>query len=105
MSDPRRLVNCLEADPRENTARNNTCLVAIVGYHGNSVYRAVAWIPICVSVTAAAIGNLWEDPTEGCHIREWTGSLTYAVPLKIVGFSRTLMIRCVKIANIVSVRK
>jgi hypothetical protein len=53
--DLRRLVNCLEGDPSENTARNNTCFVAIVGYHGNYVYRAVAWIPICVSVTSVAI--------------------------------------------------
>jgi hypothetical protein len=55
VTDPCRLVNCLEADSRENTARNNTCFVAIVGYHGNSVYRAVAWIPICVRVTSVAI--------------------------------------------------
>jgi hypothetical protein len=47
----RRLLNCLEADPSENTARNNTWIVAIVGYHGKSVFRAVTWIPICVSVT------------------------------------------------------
>jgi hypothetical protein len=67
--DPRRLVNCLEADPSENTARNNTCFVVIVGYQGNSVYRAVAWIPICVSVTSVAIGNLWEYPMEGSHSR------------------------------------
>jgi hypothetical protein len=49
-TDLRCLLNCLEADPSENTARNNACFVAIVGYHGNPVYRAVAWIPICVSV-------------------------------------------------------
>jgi hypothetical protein len=42
----RRLVNCLEADPSVNTARNNTWIVVIVGYHGNPVYRAVAWILI-----------------------------------------------------------
>jgi hypothetical protein len=41
LKNPRRLVKCLEADPSENTARNSTCFVAIVGYHGNSVYRAV----------------------------------------------------------------
>jgi hypothetical protein len=46
----RRLLNCLEADPSENTARNSTRIVAIVGYHGNPLYRAVAWIPICISV-------------------------------------------------------
>jgi hypothetical protein len=54
-TDPRRLVNCLEADPSENTAGNSTCFVAIVGYHGNSVYRTIAWIPICVIVTSVAI--------------------------------------------------
>jgi hypothetical protein len=41
---------CLELDPSVDTARNNSCIVAIVGYHGNSVYRAVAWIPICVPI-------------------------------------------------------
>jgi hypothetical protein len=46
---------CLEADPIVDTARNNSCIVAIVGYHGNPIYRAVAWIPICVSVTSVAI--------------------------------------------------
>jgi hypothetical protein len=45
------LLNCLEPDPNVNTAHNNTCFVAIAGYHGNPVYRAVALIPICVSVT------------------------------------------------------
>jgi hypothetical protein len=50
-TDLLRLLNCLEADPSVNTARNNTRIVAIVGYHGNAVYRAVTWIPICVSVT------------------------------------------------------
>jgi hypothetical protein len=39
-------VNCLEADPSENAAHNSTCFFAIVGYHGNSVCRAFAWIPI-----------------------------------------------------------
>jgi hypothetical protein len=38
----RRLLNCLEADPSVNTARNNSCIVAIAGHHGNPVYRAVA---------------------------------------------------------------
>jgi hypothetical protein len=46
---------CPEADPGVDTARNSSCIVAIVGYHGNSVYRAVAWIPICVTVTSVAI--------------------------------------------------
>jgi hypothetical protein len=36
-------------DPSVNAARNSSCIVAIVGYHGNSVYRAVAWIPIWVT--------------------------------------------------------
>jgi hypothetical protein len=55
---------CLEADPSVDTARNNTWIVVIAGYHGNPVYRAVAWIPICVSVR---FGNLWEDPMEGSY--------------------------------------
>jgi hypothetical protein len=36
-------------------ARNNSCIVAIVGYHEISVYRAVAWIPVWVTVTSVAI--------------------------------------------------
>jgi hypothetical protein len=64
----RRLLNCLEANPSVNTARNNTCFVVIVGYHGNPVYRAVAWIPICVCVTwlpkFLTCGRFqWEAPT------------------------------------------
>jgi hypothetical protein len=35
---------CLEADPLVDTAHNNSCIVAIVGYHGNSVYLVVTWI-------------------------------------------------------------
>jgi hypothetical protein len=27
-------------------------IIAVVGYHENSVHRAVAWIPICVFVTS-----------------------------------------------------
>jgi hypothetical protein len=45
-----RLVNCLEANPIVNTA-HNTQIVVIVGYIGNPLYRAVAWIPICISIT------------------------------------------------------
>jgi hypothetical protein len=33
------------------TARNNPSVITIVGYHGNSVYRAVASIPVWVTVT------------------------------------------------------
>jgi hypothetical protein len=53
-TDPRRLVNCFEADPSVDTVRNNTWIVATVGYHGNPLYRAVAWMPICISVTSVA---------------------------------------------------
>jgi hypothetical protein len=64
----RRLLNSLHADPSVNTARNNSCIVAIVRHHGNPVYRAVAWIPICVSVTWSpkflTCGRFpWEAPT------------------------------------------
>jgi hypothetical protein len=67
-TDPRRLINCLEADPSVDTACNNTCFVAIVGYHGNPVYQAVAWILICVSITwlpkFLTCGRFpWEAPT------------------------------------------
>jgi hypothetical protein len=37
------------------TARNISCIVAIVGYHDNSVYQDVVWILICVTVTSVAI--------------------------------------------------
>jgi hypothetical protein len=47
----------IQADPSENTARNNTC--CIVGCHGNLVYWVVSWIPV--------LGNLWEVPVEGSH--------------------------------------
>jgi hypothetical protein len=62
------LNDCLEADPIVNTARNNSRIVAIVRHHGNPVYRAVAWIPICVSVTWSpkflTCGRFsWEAPT------------------------------------------
>jgi hypothetical protein len=35
--------------------RNNSCVITIVGYHGNSVYRVVASLPIWVNVTSLAI--------------------------------------------------
>jgi hypothetical protein len=28
------------------TARDNSCVITIVGYHGNSVYRVIALIPV-----------------------------------------------------------
>jgi hypothetical protein len=63
-----RLLNYPEADPSVNTARNNTWIVAIVGYHRKLVYRAVAWIPICLSITWSPVfptcGRFpWEAPT------------------------------------------
>jgi hypothetical protein len=37
-------------------------------FQHNTHYRAVASIPICVNVTAAAIGNPWGvDPMEASH--------------------------------------
>jgi hypothetical protein len=52
----------------KETARNDSCVVTIVGYRGNSVYRVVASIPIWVTVTSLAIwvtcGRfLWKAPT------------------------------------------
>jgi hypothetical protein len=49
-------------------ARNNFCVIAIVGYHSN-VYRVVASIPIWVTVTSLPIwvtcGRFpWKVPTE-----------------------------------------
>jgi hypothetical protein len=40
---PAYLCWCLETDPSVDTDGNNHVLL---GYHGNSVYRAIAWIPI-----------------------------------------------------------
>jgi hypothetical protein len=37
-----------------------TIHIAVVGCHGNLVYRVVSWIPV--------LGNLWEVPVEGSHI-------------------------------------
>jgi hypothetical protein len=61
-------LNCFEADPSENAAWKNTRIVEIVGYHGNPLYRAVAWIPICISVIWSSkfltCGRFpWEAPT------------------------------------------
>jgi hypothetical protein len=49
-------------------ARNNSCVITIVGYHDNFVYRVVASIPIWVTVTSLAIwvtcGRFqWKAPT------------------------------------------
>jgi hypothetical protein len=49
-------------------AHNNSCVITIVGYHGNSVYRVVASIPIWVTVASLAIlvtcGRFpWKAPT------------------------------------------
>jgi hypothetical protein len=46
---------CLDVDPSADAARNNSCIVAIVGYHEISVYRTAAWIPIGVTVTSVVI--------------------------------------------------
>jgi hypothetical protein len=40
-------------------ARNNSCVITIVGYHGNSVYRVVALIPVWVTCGRFP----WEAPT------------------------------------------
>jgi hypothetical protein len=47
------------------TSRKNSCVITIVGYHGNSVYRGVASIPIWVTVPSLAI---WQ-PVGGSHGR------------------------------------
>jgi hypothetical protein len=62
------LLNCLETDPRENTARNNTCCDCWLPW--KAVYRSVAWIPICVGVAWSSkfptCGRFpWEAPTLG----------------------------------------
>jgi hypothetical protein len=51
-TDPRRLVNCLEADPSVNTARNNSYIVAIV-------LRKLYLV--------TGIPNMWEVSMGGSH--------------------------------------
>jgi hypothetical protein len=41
--------------PNIETARNNVCVIAIAGYHGNSDYRIVASIPVWVTVASLVI--------------------------------------------------
>jgi hypothetical protein len=41
--------------PNIETACNNSCVIATVGYHGNSVYQVVASILVWVTVTSVAI--------------------------------------------------
>jgi hypothetical protein len=43
-------------------ARNNSCVITIVGYHGNSVYRVIASIPVLVTCGRFP----WKAPT---HVR------------------------------------
>jgi hypothetical protein len=44
-------------------ARNNSYVITIVGYHGNSVYRVVASIPVW-----GTCGRFpWEAPTVARH--------------------------------------
>jgi hypothetical protein len=70
LSDPRRLVNCLEADPSKNTARKNAC--------------CVCWLPwkSCLSgccldtdlhkrCLVIEVFNMWEVSTGGSHKCMW----------------------------------
>jgi hypothetical protein len=41
--------------PNIKPARNNVCVIPIAGYHGNSVYRVVASIPVWLTVTSLAM--------------------------------------------------
>jgi hypothetical protein len=52
-------------------ARNNPCVITIVGYHGNPVYRVVASIVIWVTWG----GIPWKAPT--------TGMITYTIYMKL----------------------
>jgi hypothetical protein len=45
----------LEENSLTETARNNSCVITIVGYHGNSVYRVVSSIPVWVTVSSLVI--------------------------------------------------
>jgi hypothetical protein len=42
-------------EPNIKTTRNNSCVITIVGYHGNSVYQVVTLIPVWVTVTSVPI--------------------------------------------------
>jgi hypothetical protein len=74
---PRRLANwtvfyvcycwCLKEHSLRETSRNDSCVITIVGYHGNSVYRVVALIPIWVTVTSLAIWQPTGGPKVGSH--------------------------------------
>jgi hypothetical protein len=62
---------CASQRTAKETACNDSCVVTIVGYRGNSVYRFVASIPIWVTVTSLAIWVtcvrfLWKAPTPLC---------------------------------------
>jgi hypothetical protein len=46
---------CFKENSLIETARKNSCVITIVGYHGNSVYRVVASIPVWATVTSLAI--------------------------------------------------
>jgi hypothetical protein len=48
--------------------RNGCMFVCTSIFQHNTHYRAVAGIPICVSVTPIAIDNMWGDPMEASHI-------------------------------------
>jgi hypothetical protein len=47
----RRIPLCASQRTGKETACNDSCVVTIVGYRGNSVYRVVASIPIWVTLT------------------------------------------------------
>jgi hypothetical protein len=49
--------------PNVDTVRNNSCIVAILGYHENSVSLAVAWIPSCVTCQRFP----WKVPTNSSN--------------------------------------
>jgi hypothetical protein len=80
----------------EEAARNNSCVITIVGYHGNSVYGVVDSIPIWVTVTSLAIlvtcGRFpWKVPTD-CYKDNLASFFFYfahslSLRLQLLGFT------------------
>jgi hypothetical protein len=98
-----RLLNCLEADPIVNTARNSSCIVAIVRHHENPVYRSVAWIPISESVTLLPkfliCGRFpWEAPTDvkNQHFHPAACNLVHWLPR----YASTIIYRCIALLQL-----
>jgi hypothetical protein len=69
------------------TARNNSCAITIVGYHGNPLYRVVASIPIWVTVTSLAIlVTCGRFPWKGSPVFPTCGRFPWEAPTNASSF-------------------